>query len=115
MTNLTNDEISKIVNDNKPNKFISFCFKNFGAEWTKVKYITIGIIILFFLLCYVLGIIGIKKLALDFAIIFSCSLAVLVFLLFIARIWNNIRLNKIAKLLGVPADQVEYYLMEYEK
>jgi len=111
------EQFNKIYNKYLPNKFIVFIFKMAAKDDEKTTGIKISIMdkIAYFILLplFLIGmlftIIGLPKTYIGIvALIYSIGLALLVLPAFVAVKWNNFRIKKIAKELGLS-------LIEYNK
>ena len=115
--NISLEEFNKVYNKHLPNKFIVFIFKLAAKDDEKTSGIKISIMdkiaYFIFLPLFLIGmlftIIGLPK---DYigtvTLIYSIGLALLVLPAFVAVQWNNFRIRKIAKELGIS-------LIEYNK
>lgn len=117
---ITKKQFENAYNEHQPNAWIKFAFKYFSKE-TEKKNMSLSnklgllLILLFILgffstvLNFPLNIIGL------ITITYSILLVVLTLYLFSAAILNNIRNNKIRKILGVSKSEYNYLVNKFEK
>lgn len=114
---ITKEQFEKVYNKYLPNKFIIFIFKHYAKDDEKTSNIKIKlankiawfVLLPLFLIGLLFTIIGLPKTYIGIVtILYSILLAILVLSGFVGVQWNNIRIRKIAKELGVS-------IIEYNK
>lgn len=104
------EQFEKIYNKYLPNKFLVFMFKHFAKDDEKTSGIKLKlgdklawfVLLPLFLIGMLFTIIGLPKSYIGVVTIsYSVILSIIVLSMFVAVQWNNFRIRKIAKELGV--------------
>lgn len=107
---INKEQFEKIYNKYLPNKFLVFMFKHFAKDDEKTTGIKLKlgdklgwfVLLPLFLIGMLFTIIGLPKTYIGVVTIsYSVILSIIVLSMFVAVQWNNFRIRKIAKKLGV--------------
>jgi hypothetical protein len=110
---ITKEQFFNAYNQHLPNKWIKFAYKYFSKNNENnnfiIKQSIIGLLIILVLFGFFGTIFNINPMLIKFiTIIYSVILSIFVLYLFSAIILNNIRINKIRKILNVSKEQYNY-------
>ena len=111
---ISKEQFDKVYNNHLPNGFIKLIFKYFSKE-TERKDMIVGIIInyillsLFFVGFFFTAFRGSRKVIGTVTLIYTGILTVLSLSMLVAAKWNNFRLKRIAKELGIDKEEYEFY------
>ena len=112
MKQVSKEDFLKVYNEHAPNLFLRIMYKDFSTDWKKSlgTKIIVGLFIVFNILAIILdarkgGTIGRNM---------SLVLANFPFVLwgvtaFIAWVWDKLRIKRISKILGLTAEEYNYY------
>lgn len=108
--NISLEQFEKVYNKYAPNKFLIFMFKHFAKDDEKTSNVKLKlgdklawfVLLPLFLIGMLFTIIGLPKAYIGVVTIpYMILLAIMVLSMFVAVQWNNFRLRKVAKELGI--------------
>jgi len=108
--NITKEQFEKVYNKYLPNKFLIFMFKHFAKDDEKTTGVKLKlgdklawfVLLPLFAIGMLFTIIGLPKTYIGVVTIpYMILLSIMVLSMFVAVQWNNFRIRKIAKKLGI--------------
>jgi len=116
---ISRKQFNKATNKHKPNGWIRFAFKYFSKSTeTKdfmLKNVLTTVLLALFGFIMVGGILNLSRTYMSIVVLsYTFLLSGLVLYLFSAVILNNIRINKIRKILGVSKEEYNYLVRKFE-
>jgi len=112
--NISKEQFEKVYNKYSPNKFLIFMFKHFAKDDEKTSGVKLKlgdklawfVLLPLFVIGMLFTIIGLPKVYIGVVTIpYMILLSIMVLSMFVAVQWNNFRIRKIAKQLGISVGE----------